>query len=224
MAQKIHPFVYRLGVIKDWRSRWFSKKNYKETLAQDKTLRNFIMKKLAHASIDSIQIERSAGFIKIIIRTARPGLVIGRGGGGIEELKGEIKKVLKKEANEDIKNLNIKLEIEEVKQPTSQAAVIASDLANQIERRMPYRKVMKQALDKMMQNKEVEGAKIMMKGRLNGAEMARKEWLKQGKLALQTLRADVDYAQKTAYTSHGTIGIKVWIYKGDVFDSEHQKQ
>lgn len=220
MAQKVHPFVYRLGIVKDWKSRWFSKNNYKKVLEQDYRLRGFIISELKSASVESVQIERFPDFVKIIIRTARPGLVIGRGGGGVEELKGKIKKLLYKQIGKAVKDLDIKLEIEEVKDPTAQAAVLASDLASQIERRMPYRKVMKQAIDKVMQNKGVEGVKIMMKGRLNGAEMSRKEWLKQGRISLQTLRADVDYSQETAYTTYGTIGIKVWIYKGEVFNKQ----
>jgi small subunit ribosomal protein S3 len=222
MGQKVHPLVFRIGLGTNWKSRWFSKGKYKEFLKQDVKLRDFIMKKLDKAGLNSIEIERSANSINIIIQTARPGLVIGRGGGGAEELKQEIKKILQKDRPESTK-MEIRLEIEEVKQAGSQAAIIAADMANQIERRLPYRRVIKQTLDKVMQNKDVQGAKVMTKGRLNGAEIARTEWLKKGRMPLQTLRANIDYAQATAYTTYGTIGIKVWIYKGEIFEQKNNK-
>lgn len=217
MGRKVHPFSFRIGVVNNWRSRWFDKKNYKKLLEQDVKLRNFVAKKLNKAGVDSIEIERSANFINIIVKTARPGLVIGRGGGGVEELKLEIRKLLQKN-NPELSKTEIRLEIEEVRQSTSRARIVAQDIAHQIEKRMPYRRTMKQTLSKIMANKEVLGAKIMVKGRLNGAEIARKEWLKEGRIPLQTLRADIDYAEATAYTAYGTIGIKVWIYKGEVFN------
>ena len=216
MGQKVHPYAFRLGIIKDWKSRWFNKKGYKEFLEQDYLLRNFIMEKLDKAGINSINIERSANFINIIIETARPGLIIGRGGSGVEDLKKKIKKLLFKK-DPSLAKTEVRLEVEEIRQPNAHAAVVASDVAFQIERRMPYRRVMKQVLEKVMQNKEVEGVKVMIKGRLNGAEIARREWLKDGKVPLQNLRADIDYAAATAYTTYGTIGIKVWIYKGEIF-------
>jgi len=217
MGRKVHPFIFRLGSVTNWKSRWFSKKQYKEFLEQDTKLRSFIMEKLRKASINSIEIERSVNSLNVIIKTARPGLVIGRGGGGIEELKNEIKKLLQKN-NSGQSNLEIRLEVEEVKDPDIQAAIVGMEIANQIERRLPYRRVIKQALDKIMQNSKAKGAKIMIKGRLNGAEIARKEHLKKGKIPLQTLRSDIDYASSTAYTTYGTIGIKVWIYKGEIFN------
>lgn len=217
MGRKVHPFIFRLGSVTNWKSRWFSKKQYKEFLKQDTSLRAFIMKKLEKASVNSVEIERSANCLNIVIKTARPGLVIGRGGGGVEELKKEIRSLFQKNKTL-IPNQEIRLEIEEVKNPEAQAAIVGSEMANQIEKRMPYRRVMKQALDKVMQNKEVKGAKIMVKGRLNGAEIARKEYLKKGKIPLQTLRSNIDYASSTAYTIYGTIGIKIWIYKGEIFN------
>ncbi len=217
MSHRVHPFIFRIGRTTQWKSRWFNEKRYGEFLKQDIRLRDFIMKKLSNAGINSVEIERSANMINIIVKTARPGLVIGRGGGGVEELKGNIKKFLQKE-KANLANLEIRLNIEEVKQPTAQAPIVASEAASQIERRMPYRRVIKQTLDKIMQNKEVQGAKITVKGRLNGAEIARKEWLKKGRIPLQTIRANIDYGQSTAYTTYGTIGVKVWIYKGEVFD------
>jgi len=223
MGRKVHPFIFRIGTVNNWRSRWFNKKEYRELLKQDVKLRGFIMEKLSKAGVNSIEIERSANLINIIIQTARPGLVIGRGGSGIEELKQELKKITKKGDSGSSKT-EIRLEIEEIRQPNSQAAIVAQDMASQIERRMPYRRVMKQSLDKIIQNHEVQGAKVMVKGRLNGALIARKEWLKKGRISLQTLRANIDYAQATAYTTYGTIGVKVWICKGEVFDKDKDKK
>lgn len=215
MGQKVHPLSFRLGLGIDWKSRWFSRKKYVDFLKQDLLLRDFINKKLEKAGLNSIKIERSANSVNLIIQTARPGLVIGRGGSGIEDLKKEIKALIQK-SNPQSAKTEIRLEIDEIKQANSYARIVALDMANQIEKRMPYRRVIKQGLDKVMQNREVEGAKIMVKGRLNGAEIARKEWLKKGRIPLQTLRSHIDYAQVTAYTTYGTIGLKVWIYKGEV--------
>lgn len=219
MGRKVHPFIFRIGTVNKWKSRWFNRKKYKELLEQDVNLRDFIMKKLSKASVNSVEIERSANLINIVIQTARPGIVIGRGGSGIEELKAELKKIIRK-GNLDVGKTEIRLEVEEIRQPNSHAAVVAQDIASQIERRMPYRRVMKQTLDKVMQSNGVVGVKVTVKGRLNGAEIARKEWLKKGRISLQTLRANIDYAAATAYTTYGTIGIKVWISKGEVFDKD----
>lgn len=217
MGHKVHPYIFRLGIVNDWKSKWFSRKKYKDFLEQDVKLRSFIAKKLDKAGINSIKIERSVNFINIIIGASRPGLIIGRGGSGAEELKKEIKEIIGK-SKIGTANLEVRLEIEEIGQPTTRASVMAMEMAGQLEKRMPYRRVMKQTLDKIIQNKEVKGAKVMVGGRLNGAEIARTEWLKKGRVPLQTLRSDIDYAQATAYTTYGTIGVKVWIYKGEVFD------
>jgi small subunit ribosomal protein S3 len=217
MGQKVHPLSLRIGLGTDWQSRWFGKKGeYKNLLEQDVKLRVFIMKKLARAGFNSVKIERSANSMNVVIQAARPGLIIGRGGSGAEELKDEIKKFLRK-INPALAKTEVRLEIEEIKQVSARAAVIAADIAAQIEKRLPYRRVIKQTLSKASQNKEIQGIKLMVKGRLNGAEIARKEWLKKGKIPLQTLRSNIDYAQTTAYTTYGTIGVKVWIYKGEVF-------
>jgi small subunit ribosomal protein S3 len=215
MSHKVHPLVFRIGILTNWKSRWFDRKKYKEFLKQDVLLRDFIMKKLDKAGVDQIEIERSANSVKVIIRTARPGLVIGRGGSGIEDLKKELKKIIQK-GNSRTAKMDVQLEIEEIRRPESHAAIVAQGMADQIERRLPYRRVMKQALDKIMQNKEIQGAKVVVKGRLDGAEIARTEVLKKGKIPLQTLRSNIDYAQATAYTTYGTVGIKVWIYKGEI--------
>ncbi len=223
MGHKVHPFIFRIGIVTNWKSRWFSKKQYKDFLEQDVKLRSFVAEKLAKAGVNSIEIERSANQINIIVKTARPGLVIGRGGKGVEELKKEIKKILQKDKKSKLGKMEVSLEIEEVRQPTAQAAIVSMEMASQIEKRLPYRRVMKQALDKIMANKDVLGAKVMTKGRLNGAEIARKEQLKKGRIPLQTLRSNIDYAQATAYTTYGTIGIKVWIYKGEVFKDSNKE-
>lgn len=217
MGHKVHPFIFRMGIVTNWKSRWFSKKQYKELLEQDVKLRSFVAEKLAKAGVNSIEIERFANQVNIIVKTARPGLVIGRGGKGVEELRKDIKKIIQKDKKSKLDKIEVNLEIEEVRNPTSQARIVGQEMASQIEKRFPYRRVMKQALDKIMANKEVLGAKVMTKGRLNGAEIARKEQLKQGRVPLQTLRSNIDYARVTAYTTYGTIGIKVWIYKGEVF-------
>jgi len=222
MGRKVHPFVFRIGIVNNWKSRWFHRRKYRDLLEQDVRLRDFIMKKLNRASVNSVEIERSANVISIIISTARPGLIIGRGGSGIEELKQELKKIIRK-GDLELAKTEVRLEIEEIRQPNSKAAIVAQDMAAQIEKRMPYRRVMKQSLEKIIQNHEVQGAKIMVKGRLNGADIARKEWLKKGRISLQTLRANIDYAQATAYTTYGTIGIKVWICKGEVFDQDKRE-
>lgn len=216
MGHKVHPYAFRVGRTKDWKSRWFAQKKYSANLAQDIKLREFISERLSRTGLESVEIERNFNTLNIIIKTARPGLVIGRGGGGVEKLKKDIQKMLRKNDSQDA-NLGVKLDIEEVRDPNTRAVIVANEMAAQIEKRMPYRRVIKQTLDKIMQNREVKGAKIMVKGRLNGAEIARKEWLKQGQVPLSALRADIDYNQATAYTTYGTIGIKVWIYKGEIF-------
>ena len=214
MAHKVHPKSFRLGIISNWRSLWFNRKKYKEFLKQDYELREFLMKKLKQAAINDIEIKRSANLIQIKIHSARPGIIIGRGGTGINDLKREIiRKIFKGRTN----GIDIKLDIEEVKKPEIHAQIVAQNIAEQLERRMPFRSVMKRAIEKVMQNPEVKGVKISLSGRLGGAEMARREWLKKGEMPLQTLRADIDYAQVNAYTTYGTIGVKVWIYKGEKF-------
>jgi len=214
MAHKVHPKSFRLGIISNWRSLWFNRKKYKEFLKQDYELREFLMKKLKQAAINDIEIKRSANLIQIKIHSARPGIIIGRGGTGINDLKREIiRKIFKGRTN----GVDIKLDIEEVKKPEIYAQIVAQNIAEQLERRMPFRSVMKRAIEKVMQNPEVKGVKISLSGRLGGAEMARREWLKKGEMPLQTLRADIDYAQVNAYTTYGTIGVKVWIYKGEKF-------
>lgn len=210
MGQKISPISLRISVNKDWRSRWFSIKNYKDFLKEDLAIRDFLSKKMKGMSVDRVEIERSPDVLSVIIYTARPGLIIGRGGTGIEDTKNEIKKFIKRKTA-------IRLEVQEFKNPETSAAIMAESMAEQIEKRVPFRRVMKQALAKIVASKLVKGAKIMISGRLDGNEIARVQHLEEGSLPLQTLRADIDYAQATAFTTYGTIGIKVWIYKGMKF-------
>jgi small subunit ribosomal protein S3 len=217
MGQKISPISLRIGIQKDWLSRWFGGKKYIPFLKDDLKVRTFLEKKLKGMSIADIQIERGTDMLNIIINTARPGLLIGRGGSGIEDLKKAIQRVLKKK-------VAIRLEVQEIKYPELSAAVMAESIVEQIEKRIPFRRIMKMSLQKIMSNKQVKGAKVFMGGRLDGAEIARSEHLEEGNLPLQTLRADIDYAKATAHTTYGTIGIKVWIYKGEKFQEPENRQ
>jgi len=216
MGHKVHPYIFRLGTNRNWKSRRFGSKRYQEFLKQDVKLRDFITKKLAKTGLNEIIIERSANAIDIKIQAARPGLIIGRGGSGIEDLKAEVKKILVRD-DPNMAKIGVKLEVEEVRQAESFATIMGSNMAEQIEKRMPFRRVMKMTLDKIMQNRDVQGAKVLVKGRLNGADIARTEWQKKGKIPLNTLRSDIDYTQTTAFTTYGTVGIKIWIYKGEKF-------
>lgn len=211
MGQKISPTSLRTGIIKDWKSRWFGGRKYSHYLKDDVAVRNFLEKKLKNVGIDRIEIERGTDLLNIIIYTARPGLLIGRGGGGVEDLKNSVQQLVKN-------RLAIRIEIQEIKNPELSAKVMAESIVDQIEKRIPFRRTMKQSLSKIMANKQAKGAKIQLGGRLDGAEIARSEHLEEGSLPLQTLRADIDFAKATAMTTYGTVGIKVWIYKGEKFD------
>ncbi len=210
MGQKISPTSLRTGITKDWQSRWFGGRKYIPFLKDDLKVRTFLGKKLKGAGVADIQLERGSDLLNVIIVTSRPGLLIGRGGTGIEDLKKSVHRLLKKK-------VAIRLEVQELKHPESSAAVMAESMVEQVEKRIPFRRIMKQTISKIMGSKMVKGAKIQMGGRLDGAEIARSEHLEEGNLPLQTLRADIDYAKATAITTYGTIGIKVWIYRGDKF-------
>lgn len=219
MPHTVHPYAHRLGILRDWKSRWFSTdKTYKAFLKTDITLREYLEKKLRGFYVSSIEIERNDKSVRVQIKTARPGMIIGRGGDGVEKLRKEIldfssrKKLLIPH--------DFKLDIEEIKTPESNAKVVAQMIAESLEKRMPYRRVMKQMIEKVMANKDVEGVKVYLGGRLGGAEIARSEELKKGRIPLQTLRADIDYAQERGHMTYGDIGIKVWIYKGQVFNNK----
>ncbi len=211
MGQKVNPKSFRLGNLRTWDSQWFAKRKYRQFLRQDVELRDYISRKCREAAIDKVVIERSPNLINIIIHTARPGVIIGRGGEGIEVLK----KILKNKLKHDIR-----LEIQEIRNPDASAKLVAQSAAEQLERRISFRRVLKQIIDRVSQNKEVQGIKIAVAGRLDGSEMSRREWLSKGKIPLQTLRADVDFGKAEAYTTYGVIGVKVWIYKGEVFEKK----
>jgi len=215
MSHKVHPKAFRLRELGDWDSRWLSQKKTPRYLEEDFKIRQFLQKKLKEASLQNIEIERFAGKINVIINAARPGLIIGRGGKGVEELKKELEKLLKKTPAE---KRELKLEIREVRNIWASASLVGQSVAQQLEKRMPHRRALKQALEKAMTDKEVKGAQIEVAGRLGGSEIARREWLKRGRIPRQTIRAVIDYAQTEAFTSYGTIGIKVWIYKGERFE------
>lgn len=205
MGQKTHPTGFRIGVSKDWKSRWFYTKEYTNILHEDIKTRDFIKSKYgANAGISHIVIERRANAVKIIIHTARPGILIGARGTNIESMKKKIEEITGKE---------IILDIIEIKKPQLDAQLVAENVALQIERRVSYRRAMKKAISNVFRFGG-EGIKIMCGGRLAGAEIARKEWYIEGKLPFNTLRADIDYGYATAFTKYGTIGVKVWIYKG----------
>jgi len=215
MAHKVHPKSYRLKNLSNWNSRWLDKKNFSKYLEEDFRIREYLKKKIGSLGVEKIEIERFPGKLNIIISSARPGLIIGRGGSGIEDMKKILEtKVLKaRKAKKEVR-----IEIREVKDIWSSAALSAQYIAQQIEKRVPFRKVLKQALEKISASKQVKGARIEVKGRLNGAEIARREWLQKGRLPRQTIRADIDFTEDRAYCTYGTIGIKVWIYKGDKFE------
>ncbi|MDD3284121.1 MAG: 30S ribosomal protein S3 [Patescibacteria group bacterium] len=215
MGHKVNPIAFRMGMSQKWRSKWFSDKNYIEYLRQDILMRGFLKKKLRDASVASIEIKRSSDVIEIVIHSARPGIIIGRGGTGIEDLKKElIKKFIKKEKS------NLRISIEEVSRPSLSAAIVLQSIIDQTEKRIPFRKVIKRTIEKSMED-GCKGIKITMSGRLNGVEIARTETLKEGRLPLHTLRADIDYSRGAAATTYGKVGVKVWIYRGDASNTEN---
>ena len=221
MTHRVHPYVFRLGHTKTWQSRWFDRKRFTQYLKEDTLLRQHLEQKLRSAHLEAVEIERSPNLVQVVIKTSRPGILIGRGGEGAEKLKEEIRKYLMKirtRFNLSQDKQDVRLTIEEVRSPETHAAVIGQMIVDDIEKRLPFRRILKQTIEKVSASKEVRGVKIALKGRLDGAEMARYEWAKRGQIPLQTLRADVDYAEKTAFTAYGTVGVKVRVYKGEVFE------
>jgi len=217
MGQKINPQSFRLGITQKWPVRWFFKGSYRKFLEEDETIRKVINKKIAQAGIVGIEIERTHNNLRVIIKAARPGFVIGRGGKGIEELSKELEKSLKKLRTKK-EQVSLSVNVEELKRSDVSSRYIAQQIAWDLEKRMPFRRVMKKQIEQVMQNKGIKGIKIRLSGRLGGAEIARTEWLKDGMLPLHTLRANIDYGEATAFTTFGTIGIKVWTYKGEIFN------
>ena len=217
MTHVAHPYIQRIGVNRDWRSRWFttSPEKFREYLRVDAALRKMLNKRLKGMSVDAVEIERSEKDIRIIIKTSRPGLIIGRSGEVITKLKKDIDLFLRKQKMTDTPEL--KLDVEEIRSHESSARIVGQMIAEGLEKRMTFRRVMKQTAEKVMANRDVEGVRIILSGRLGGADMARKEELKKGRVPLQTLRADIDFARVEANLPYGVIGIKVWIYRGEVF-------
>lgn len=220
MTHTVHPFAHRLGVIRDWKSRWFAKSPsiYRENVRIDTTIRTFLKKRLRGFYVTDIELERGEKLIRIRIKTSRPGMVIGRGGEGSTKLIKEITRSLSKAGIKDIPT--IRIDIEEVRSPESHAAIVAYMVAEGLEKRMMFRRVLKQTVEKVMANRDVQGVRIAVSGRLGGAEMSRNEEIKKGRVPLQTIRADIDFTREMAYLPYGVIGIKVWIYRGDIFESD----
>lgn len=212
MGQKIHPYGYRLGVTKDWKAKWFAEKGFDHLLHEDYRIREFITRSLKNAGVSNIAIERAANKVKVVIFTGRPGLVIGRKGQGTEQLKNNLASFVKKE---------IMLEIKEVRRPEADAQIVAEGIAGQLERRVAYRRAMKKAVSQALRL-GAQGIKVACSGRLAGAEIARREWYREGRVPLQTLRADVDYGFAEARTMYGVIGVKVWVYHGDIIKGKEE--
>ena len=211
MGQKVHPTGVRVGIIKDWNSKWYAdSKNFADYLVEDQKIRKFLKKKLYAAGISKIEIERTAKIVKINLYTAKPGIVIGKGGAGADAVKQEVAKLIGKEVNSNIV---------EVKQADTDAQLVAENIAMQLERRISFRRAMKQCMQKALKSGAL-GIKTAVSGRLGGADMARTEFYKEGNIPLQTLRADIDYGFAEADTTYGKIGVKVWIYKGEVLPAK----
>lgn len=223
MSHIVHPYAHRLGIIKDWKSRWFGVKGeYQKLLRGDVLVREFLRKRLRGLYVSGVDIERGPKQFRVIIRTSRPGLLIGKSGEGAVRLKNEILRLAKKQGLSGASAF--KLDIEEVRSPESNAAIVAQQVSEGLEKRLPFRRVMKQTLEKVMANRDVKGVRVYLGGRLGGAEMARSEDLKRGRIPLQTLRANIDFARERAHLPYGDIGIKVWIYKGEVFADKNQRK
>ncbi len=215
MGQKVHPTGIRLGIVKDWSSRWYAaSKDFADTLCADIKVREYLQEKLAQAGISRIQIDRPARNAKITVYTARPGIIIGKSGKEVETLRDEINKIL---------NVPVHVSIEEVRKPELDAKLVAESVAQQLEKRVMFRRAMKRAVTTAMKQ-GAKGIKICVSGRLGGAEIARCEWYREGRVPLHTLRADIDYGVAEAYTTYGVIGVKVWIFKGEVIGDKEQAE
>ncbi len=211
MGQKVHPTGIRLGIVKDWTSRWYANsQNYPVFLLQDLKVREYIQKKLAHASVSRIQINRPGSNAHITVHTARPGIVIGKKGEDIDKMRQVVSSMM---------GLPVQMNVEEIRKPELDAKLVAESIAQQLEKRIMYRRAMKRAVTNTMRL-GAEGIKINVAGRLNGAEIARGEWYREGRVPLHTLRADIDYGTAEANTTYGIIGIKVWIFKGEIYDMD----
>ncbi len=216
MGQKINPVGFRLGITKEHKSCWYAdSKRYPELLQEDRRIRQYVEKNLSNAGIADIRIERKADQVDLAIHTARPGVVVGRGGSGIEQLRLGLQAALGS-------NRQIRINVIEVSRIDAEASLIAESIAQQLERRVSFRRVVRQAIQRA-QRAEVKGIKIQVSGRLNGAEIARTEWVREGRVPLHTLRADIDYAYRTAKTTYGILGVKVWVFKGEIFPGQEEQ-
>jgi small subunit ribosomal protein S3 len=210
VGQKTHPRGFRLGIVAVWKSRWYAERNFPQLLAEDETIRKYLNQRLGHASISEVEIERKPSKVIVTLHTARPGVVIGKGGSEVDKLRDELSRL--SPGNE------IAINVEEVKRPEINAQLVADSIAHQLVQRVSFRRAMKRSVQNAMRA-GAEGIKVQLAGRLNGAEIARTEGYKEGRIPLQTLRADIDYAQSTARTTYGTIGVKVWVFKGEVVEN-----
>ena len=208
MGQKVHPTGFRLGIVKTWKSRWYAERNFPKLLQEDESLRKYLHQRLGHASLSQVEIERKPQKVILTIHTARPGVVIGKGGSEVDKLRDELGRLTTSE---------VAINVEEVKRPEIDAQLVADSIAHQLVQRVSFRRAMKRSVQNAMRA-GAEGIKIQLAGRLNGAEIARTEGYKEGRIPLHTLRADIDYAQSTARTTYGTIGVKVWVFKGEVVE------
>lgn len=218
MTHVAHPYIQRIGILRDWKSRWFptTPAQYREFLRADTKLRQYLAKRLRGYYVGGVDIERNDRQMRVSIKTSRPGILIGRHGEGSQKLTRDIEKVLKDAGLSEVPE--VKVDIEEIRSPESNASIVGQMIAEGLEKRLPFRRVLKQTVEKVMANRDVVGVKISISGRLGGAEMSRHEEVMRGQVPLQTLRADIDFAEEKAVLPYGVIGIKVWIYKGEVFE------
>jgi small subunit ribosomal protein S3 len=206
VGRKVHPYGFRLGTSRTWNAKWYADKNYTALLKEDITIRQLVNRRLANASVSLVDVERGINHVTVTVHTAKPGIVIGKGGANVEALRQQIGRIT---------SSKVKLEIKEIRQPELDAVLVATNIAQQLTRRIAFRKAIKQAVQRTMKA-GAKGVRIQVSGRLGGSEMARREWDKEGRIPLNTLRADISYGQVHAHTTYGRIGVKVWIYRGDV--------
>ncbi len=221
MSHNVHPYIHRIVTLRDWKSRWFAdRKKFKDFLRSDTLVREYLEKKLRHSYLAGIEIERSRKATRIIIASSRPGMIIGRSGEGAIKLRKDLMKFMRR--HDIVAPEDFKIDIVEVPVPDANAAIVGSMIVETLEKRLPFRRVLKQTAEKVMGVKGVKGVKISLSGRLGGAEMSRREQIKKGGIPLQFIRGDIDYAQTTARLPYGGIGVKVWIYKGDSLENENK--
>jgi small subunit ribosomal protein S3 len=211
MGHKVHPYGFRLGISRTWNAKWYADKGYTDLLKEDIAIRQLVARRLANASVSMVEIERGINHVTVTVHTAKPGIVIGKGGANVEALRQQVGRLT---------NRKVKLEIKEIRQPELDAVLVANNIAQQLTRRIAFKKAMKQAVQRTMKA-GAKGVKIAVAGRLGGSEMGRREWDKDGRIPLGTLRADISYGQVHAHTTYGRIGVKVWIYRGDIIPERH---